>query len=76
MMSVAKGNENEYSSITNAFRHESVNEAISVDQKLLEVWARHKNRIIIDYEDEFTNKIVCLINSITTFLKADADLQS
>lgn len=71
MTSVAKGNEKEYSSISNAVRLESSREAISVDQNLLDVWAKHNNCNIIDYEDEFTKKIMKLINGINSFLLAN-----
>lgn len=50
----------------NPCRFESVAEAISTDDRLLEAWARHPRRVILPCDAPVENKVALIAGSVTT----------
>lgn len=68
----AKGASDFYTLENNNARSENINEAISIDDKLLSVWSRHPRRYIIDNNGKnFEQKIECMEKIIIEYLQVD-----
>ncbi len=68
LVTSANGQEEAYTLSNNAARYESVEEAIKVDNTILEAWSGHPNRIIIGNEVDFEKKMRKAIQAIFTYL--------
>lgn len=70
LISTAKGKENAYTQENNSTRFETKEEAIIADDNVLNVWANHPYRKIIDNYPEFEDKVKCLLSEIIKVLNS------
>lgn len=68
LVSTAKNKSSIYTQENNAARFENKEEAITADDAVLDVWASHPNRVIIDNFDKFEDKVKKLTTEIVSFL--------
>ncbi|MBE6635382.1 MAG: hypothetical protein E7617_04200 [Ruminococcaceae bacterium] len=68
LVTAAKGAEKFYTTANNAARTESVEEAVSLDNKLIAAWTGHPHFRVIDNDREFENKMKALLSEISSFL--------
>lgn len=68
LVSAAKGAEEFYTFANNAARYESVNQAVALDDRLIEVWKGHPRHCVIDNSVELREKLKNLIAGIRDFL--------
>ena len=68
LVTAAKSTEDFYTLENNAARWESLEEAIDIDNKLIDAWTGHPHFRIIDNSTDFETKIHRLIKEITLFL--------
>ena len=68
MVTAAKGAEQFYTTANNAARYESVEQAIDVDNRLIEAWTGHPHLRVIDNSMSFEDKLKRLIAEIRSFL--------
>lgn len=64
----AAANGNDINS-NNPYRNESSNEAVDLDQKLQQIWSKHKNYHLIKSHDSFLDKIMKGIKKIDEVIK-------
>lgn len=69
LVTAAKGAEDFYITSNNGARIETVEEAIKLDDKVIESWTGHPNLKIIDNSIGFEDKMRHLINEMSNFLK-------
>ena len=69
LVTAAKGAEQFYTTANNAARIETVAEAAALDDRVLEAWARHPHRVVIDNSTDFCEKLDRLTMAIEAFLK-------
>lgn len=67
----AKGLDNVYSDETNRARYEDTDGAIAVDDMLLKSWDVHPNRIIIDSNTDFDEKMNQAVSTIMKYLEEE-----
>lgn len=67
--SAAKGTQGAYTLENNATRKEDPAEACRVDDRTMQVWARHAHRCIIGNEEFFETKVLHLVNEVLAFLE-------
>ena len=68
-----KGAEDAYTCANNAARTETVEEAIQVDNRSINAWKDHPNRVIIDNSTGFDEKMNKLFQGIRAFLEKDKE---
>ncbi len=68
LVTAAKGAEEFYTLANNAARYETVEEAIRVDDGLIESWTGHPHLRVIDNRYDFNEKMLALITEISAFL--------
>lgn len=68
LVTSAKGAEEAYSFNTNAARYETVEVARAVDDRTMEVWKDHPNRVIIGNETDFEWKIIRAMQAVFQYL--------
>jgi len=68
LVTSAKGAEEAYSFNTNAARYETVEVARAVDDRTLECWKDHPNRVIIGNETDFEWKIIRAMQAVFQYL--------
>ena len=68
LTTAAKGEQEAYTLSNNAARYESIDEAIRVDDMILEGWSKHPNVVVIGNEIDFNVKIRRAIQAIFTYL--------
>ena len=69
LVSTAKGEEGAYTLDNNAIRSETKEEAIMLDDSVLDVWATHPNRVVIDNCPKFEDKVKKLMEEIIHLLE-------
>lgn len=69
LTSAARGAAVHYTLLTNAARTETVREAAELDERILSAWASHDCRILIPAEEDFDQKMECLLRHIQRLLK-------
>ena len=69
LVTAANGAEEYYSKANNAARYESVEEAVSLDDRLLSCWTGHRYLRVIDNSTDFEGKMRRLEKEIATFLQ-------
>ena len=70
LVTAAKGAEEHYTTLNNAARYETVEEARALDDRLIASWSGHPHLRIIDNSSDFDRKMQRLISEITAFLGA------
>ncbi len=68
LVSAAKGKEEVYTLANNAARTETVEQAIKLDDKVIEAWTGHPHFRIIDNSTDFEEKLERLLKEISSFL--------
>ena len=68
LVTAAKGAEEFYTTANNAARTETVEEATTLDDKLISAWTGHPHFRVIDNTSNFENKMKRLITEISSFL--------
>ena len=68
LVTAAKGAEQFYTLANNAARYETVEEAVKVDDSLIESWTGHPHLRVIDNRFDFDEKMLNLIGEISSFL--------
>lgn len=68
LVTAAKGAEEFYTTANNSARTETVEEAASLDDKLIAAWTGHPHLRIIDNATDFDNKMKRLLTEIAAFL--------
>ena len=68
LVTAAKGAEEFYTTANNTARTETVEEAASLDDKLISAWTGHPHLRVIDNTSSFEDKMKKLIEEITSFL--------
>ncbi len=68
LMTAAKGKPEVYTCANNAARIETAEEAIALDDKVIEAWKKHEHYQIIDNSGTFEDKIDRVIKSIENYL--------
>ena len=68
LVTAAKGAEEFYTLENNTARKETVEEAIDIDDKIINAWTGHPHLRIIDNSTNFEEKMQKLINEISSFL--------
>lgn len=70
LTTVAKSAKELYTKENNKNRKESSSESIALDDRILNIWSKHPNRIIIDnYENDFNKKIKKVEEVIIKYLE-------
>ncbi len=70
LTTAAKGAEEFYTLENNAARSESAEDAIALDDRMLQVWEGHPNRIVIDNSEKgFDAKLKKIILAVETHIK-------
>ena len=69
LVTAAKGATMHYTTANNAARTETIDEAITLDDKLISAWSTHPYHRIIDNSGSFEDKLERLIYEIKEFLK-------
>ncbi len=69
LVTAAKGAEEYYTFSNNAARYETVTEARTLDDRLINAWKNHPHHIVIDNSTDFEGKINNLIFKISQFLE-------
>lgn len=69
LVTAANGAESFYTKANNAARYESVEEAVSLDDRLLSCWTGHRYLRVIDNSTDFEGKMRRLEKEIATFLQ-------
>ena len=68
LVTAAKGAEQFYTLANNAARYETVEEAVKVDDSLIDSWTGHPHLRVIDNRFDFDEKMLSLISEISIFL--------
>ena len=68
MMTAAKGAEQFYTTDNNEARIESIDQAVRLDDSLIDAWTGHPHLRVIDNSVSFEEKLVHLISEISAFL--------
>lgn len=68
LVTAAKGAEEFYTTANNSARTETVEEAVTIDDKLISAWAGHPHLRVIDNTSTFEDKMKKLITEIASFL--------
>ena len=68
LVTAAKGAEQFYTLANNAARYETVEEAVKVDDSLIQSWTGHPHLRVIDNRFDFDEKMLNLIGEISSFL--------
>ena len=71
LVTAANGAEEFYSKANNAARYESVEEAVSLDSRLLSCWTGHRYLRVIDNSTDFDGKMRRLEMEFATFLQVN-----
>ncbi|MEZ4268748.1 MAG: ATP-binding protein [Myxococcota bacterium] len=61
---------------SNTLRTETAAEALRIDQRILDAWAGHPNRVIIPSDDVFERKAVRALDAVRALLPACCDPQT
>ena len=75
LVTAAKGAVEFYTTANNQARYESPEEAVRVDEKLLNSWTGHRHLRVIDNTTGFEEKMIRLIKEISTALGEDNPLE-
>ncbi len=75
LVTAAKGAEKYYTLANNQARTETLEEASSLDDKLIAAWTGHPHFRVIDNSTGFEEKMLRLIHEITTFLGEPAPME-
>ena len=75
LVTAAKGAEKYYSLANNAARYETVEQAVSLDERLISSWTGHKYMRIIDNSTDFEGKMRRLEMEVAVFLKEEQPYQ-
>ena len=75
LVTAANGAEEYYTLANNAARYETVEEAVSLDKRLISSWTGHKYMRIIDNSTDFEGKMRRLEKEVAVFLKEDQPYQ-
>lgn len=68
LVTAAKGACEFYSCESNCARTEGIEEALDIDNKLIDAWKNHPRYTIIESSNDFENKISTLISAIAEYL--------
>lgn len=68
LMTAAKGKPEVYTCANNTARSETAEEAIALDDKVIEAWKKHANYSLIDNSGTFDDKIARVIEAIEGYL--------
>lgn len=68
----AKGNKESYTLDNNGARTETVEEAVALDEKIIEAWAGHPHLSIIRSNEDFESKLDEIMEEISEFLNKTA----
>lgn len=69
LVTAAKGKQEYYTLSNNTARNETIDEAITIDNRLIDAWSGHPHFRIIDNSLEFEDKMKKLIKEISVVLK-------
>ena len=75
LVTAAKGAEQFYTTANNAARIETVAEAAALDDRVLDAWAAHPYRVVIDNSTAFGEKLNRLTAAIDAFLSAEENAE-